>query len=69
MEKRLRNRYADFDKLNKTAYYVLGCELWEYDFDDLLSLLKEYVVGVWDAGKQNCTVMTCALVNFGPEDL
>ena len=46
-------RYADFDKLNnieKTAY-VLGSELWEYDFDDLLSLVKEYVVGVWDTHK------------------
>ena len=30
----LGNRYAEFDKLNKTAY-VLGSELWEYDFDDL----------------------------------
>ena len=47
-------RNAEFDKLNsidKTAY-VLGSELWEYDFDDLLSLVKEYVVGVWDARKQ-----------------
>ena len=32
----------------KTAY-VLGGELWEYDFDNLLSLVKEYVVGVGDA--------------------
>ena len=50
----LGNRYAEFDKLNsieKTAY-ILGSELWEYDFDDLLSLVKEYVVGVWDARKQ-----------------
>ena len=46
----LGNRYAEFDKLNST--YVLGSELWEYDFDDLLSLVKEYVVGVWDARKQ-----------------
>ena len=49
----LGNRYAEFDKLNskeKTAY-VLGSELWEYDFDDLLSLVKEHVVGVWDARK------------------
>ena len=30
----LGNRYAEFDKPNKTAY-VLGSELWEYDFDDL----------------------------------
>ena len=46
--------YVNFDKLNsieKTAY-VLGSELWEYDFDHLLSLVKEYVVGVWDACKQ-----------------
>ena len=50
----LGNRYADFHKLNsieKTAY-VLGSERWDYDFDDLLSLVKEYVVGVWDAHKQ-----------------
>ena len=50
----LGNRYAEFDKLNsieKTAY-VLGSQFWEYDFDDLLSLVKEYVVGVWDAHKQ-----------------
>ena len=50
----LGNRYAEFYKLNsieKTAY-VLGSELWEYDFDDLLSLVKEYVVGDWEAHKQ-----------------
>ena len=44
----LGNRYADFNKLNsieKTAY-VLGSELWEYDLDNLLSLVKEYVVGL-----------------------
>ena len=38
--------------IEKTAY-VLGTELWKYGFDDLLSLVKEYVVGVWDARKQN----------------
>ena len=49
----LGNSYADFDlnSIEKKAY-VLGSELWEYDFDDLLSLVKEYVVGVWDARKQ-----------------
>ena len=36
----------------KTAAYILGSELWEYDFDDLLSLVKDFVVGVWDARKQ-----------------
>ena len=50
----LGDRYVNFDKLNsieKTAY-VLGSELWEYDFDHLISLVKEYVVGIWDACKQ-----------------
>ena len=64
----LGTRYAEFDKLNsieKTAY-VLGSELWEYDFDDLLSLVKEYVVGVWDACKQKLYGMTRAPVNFIP---
>ena len=64
----LGNRYAEFDKLNsieKTAY-ILGSELWEYDFDDL-RLVKEYVVGVWDArANKNCMVMTRALVKFSP---
>ena len=32
---------------------TLGSELWEYDFEQhLLSLVKEYVVGVWDVRKQ-----------------
>ena len=50
----LGNGYAEFDKLNsiEETAYVLGSEVWEYDFDDLLSLVKEYVVGVWDARKQ-----------------
>ena len=54
LQKLLGDRYVNFDKLNsieKTAY-VLGSELWEYDFDHLLSLVKEYVVGVWEARKQ-----------------
>ena len=39
------------NSIEKTAY-VLESELQEYDFDDLLSLMKEYVVGVWDVCKQ-----------------
>ena len=37
--------------IEKTTYGP-GSDLWEYDFDDLLSLVKEYVVGVWDTHKQ-----------------
>ena len=44
----LGDRYVNFDKLNsiEKTVYALGSELWEYDFDHLLSLVKEYVVGV-----------------------
>ena len=38
--------YTNFEKLNsieKTAY-VLETELWEYNFDHLLNLVKEYIV-------------------------
>ena len=51
-----RNGYEEFNKPNsieKNAY-LLGSELWEYDFEDLLSLVKEYDVDVWDAHKQYC---------------
>ena len=66
----LCNRYAEFDKPNsiKKTAYVLGSELWEYDFDDLLGLVKEYFVGVWDAHKQklygddSCTSQLQSLV-------
>ena len=47
----LGNRLQSLTSIEKTAY-VLGSELWEYNFDDLLSLVKEYVVGVWDVRKQ-----------------
>ena len=54
LQELLGDKYVNFDKLNsieKTAY-VLGSELWEYNFDHLLSLVKEYVVGVWEARRQ-----------------
>ena len=40
VEKLLEDRYVNFDKLNSIEKnpYVLGSELWEYDFDHLLSL-------------------------------
>ena len=35
----LGDRYVNFDKFNsiKKTAYVLGSELWEYEFDQLLS--------------------------------
>ena len=35
------------DKLS----YVLGSELWESKFDGLLSLVKEYIIDVWEIRK------------------
>ena len=50
----LGDGYANFDKLNsiEKTVYVLGSELWECDFNVFLSLVKEYVVDVWEARKQ-----------------
>ena len=31
--------------------YVLGSELWESKFDGLLSLVKEYIIDVWEIRK------------------
>ena len=45
----LGDRYVDFDKLNsieKTAY-VLGSEFWEYDFNNLLRLVKEFPTSIY----------------------
>ena len=38
------------DSVGKLSY-VLGSELWENNFDSLLSLVKEYVVDVWEIRK------------------
>ena len=46
--------------LNKTSY-VLGSELWE---QNLLSLVREFVVNQWEVRKQNYMPMTHALINF-----
>ena len=51
LQKPLENGCVNFDKLNSTekTAYILESELWEHN---LLSLVKEYIVGVWDACKQ-----------------
>ena len=38
------------DKVEKSSY-VLGSELWESKFDGLLSLVKEYIIDVWEIRK------------------
>ena len=43
-------KYKDFESLDKVekSSYVLGSELWESKFDGLLSLVKEYIIDVWE---------------------
>ena len=45
--------YEDFESLDKVekSSYVLGSELWESKFDGLLSLVKEYIIDVWEIRK------------------
>ena len=49
----LFTEYEDFESLDKLekSSYVLGSELWESKFDGLLSLVKEYIIDVWEIRK------------------
>ena len=49
----LEEEYEDFESLDKVekSSYVLGSELWESKFDGLLSLVKEYIIDVWEIRK------------------
>ena len=49
----LEDVYEDFESLGKVEKlsYVLGSELWESKFDGLLSLVKEYIIDVWEIRK------------------
>ena len=44
---------VDFESLDKVekSSYVLGSDLWESKFDELLSLVKEYIIDVWEIRK------------------
>ena len=53
LQELLGDKYIDFDSLNyleKTSY-VLGSELWEDDFSSMLSIVKEFIVDVWETRK------------------
>ena len=53
LQELLEEDYADFESLDnvKKLSYVLGSELWESKFE-LISLVKEYIVDVWEIRKQ-----------------
>ena len=46
----IRACFKEDDKVDKSSY-VLGSELWESKFDGLLSLVREYIVDVWEIRK------------------
>ena len=50
IKKLQEDEYEDFESLDKVekSSYVLGSELWESEFDELLSLVKEYIIDVWE---------------------
>ena len=49
----LEDEYEDFESLDEVekSSYVLGSELLESKFDGLLSLVKEYIIDVWEIRK------------------
>ena len=53
LQELLEDEYEDFESLDKVEKlsYVLGSELWESKFDELLSLVKEYIIDVWEIRK------------------
>ena len=46
----LYRSFSNINNYNKSSY-VLGNELWESKFDELLSLVKEYIIDVWEIRK------------------
>ena len=53
LQELLEDEYEDFESLDNVekSSYVLGSELWESKFDGLLSLVKEYIIDVWEIRK------------------
>ena len=53
LQELLEDEYEDFESLDKVekSSYVLGNELWESKFDELLSLVNEYIIEVWEIRK------------------
>ena len=53
LQELLEDDYEEFESLNNVekSSYVLDSELWESKFNVLLSLVKEYIVDVWEIRK------------------
>ena len=63
LQELLEDEYEDFESLDKVEKlsYVLGSKLWESNFDELLSLVKEYIIDVWEI---NYMIVTQDPVNY-----
>ena len=54
--------YEQLNDIDKTAY-VLGSELWEENFEDMLRLVKEFITDVWEVRRsRNSMARMLALV-------
>ena len=53
LQELLEDDYEDFESLENVekSSFVLGSELWESTFDELLALVKEYIVEMWEIRK------------------
>ena len=53
LQEKLGNRFECFDALDSLgkSSFILGSKLWDEHFDSLLSLVKDYVVDIWEARK------------------
>ena len=53
LQELLEDNYENFESLDNVvkSSYILGSKLWETKFDGLLSLVKEYIVDVWEIRK------------------
>ena len=53
LQELLEDDYEDFESLDNVekSSYVLGSELWESKFNELRSLVKEYIVDLWEIRK------------------
>ena len=65
LQELLEDEYEDFESLDnlEKSSYVLGSELWESMFDELLSLVKEYIIDVWEIRNINYMIVTQDSVN------
>ena len=53
LQEKVGNGFERFDALDSLGIssFILGSELWDEHFDSLLTLVKDYVVDIWEAQK------------------